>query len=545
MKHPIPKAALDFRLAVVGTSGSGKTYAAMGAVEIVMDAHGRVIIFDPLGVWYGLRLKPDGKAASGYKVVIFGGPHGDLPITEQAGALIGETIGNMAESCIIDLSQFESGAAQRRFMLACLTALYAKTNQEPVHLIFDEADEWAPQKIYDNSGEAMKLLGKMQTIVRRGRVRGFIPWLITQRPAVISKDILSQADGLIAMLLTSSQDRDAIGAWIEGQADKKDGKEILARLPQKQTGEGVLWLPRNGILEDVKFPPKKTFDSSRTPQRGEKKVTASLKPLDIGALTAKLEKITAEIKENDPKELKGQIAQLKKELAVNPKAQVEIKLDESAAKKIKQEGFDEGFHAGAVTAVQELRKGVISGMDVEILRITKDVMPGPGLGYKSVQPRFSNVAPPSSVGKCEQAILNVLGQFNQGRTKNQIAVLSGYSSTSGGFSNSLSKLRSAGLIEGSGTIHITESGKALAVYEELPQREALLQHWVNKLPKCEGMILQFLYRQHPDAMTKAQIGEQTGYSETSGGFNNSLSKLRTLELIDGRGEIKISEDFFQ
>ena len=28
--------------------------------------------------------------------------------------------------------------------------------------------------------------------MRRGRVRGFIPWLIMQRPAVLHKDVLSQ-----------------------------------------------------------------------------------------------------------------------------------------------------------------------------------------------------------------------------------------------------------------------------------------------------------------------------------------------------------------
>ena len=63
-------------------------------------------------------------------------------------------------------------------------------------------------------------------------MRGFIPWLITQRPAVVHKDVLSQADILIAMKLTSSQDRDAIGAWIEGQADRQEGKRILGDLPR-------------------------------------------------------------------------------------------------------------------------------------------------------------------------------------------------------------------------------------------------------------------------------------------------------------------------
>jgi hypothetical protein len=71
------------------------------------------------------------------------------------------------------------------------------------------------------------LLGHIEEIVRRGRVRGFIPWLITQRPAVVHKDVFSQADILIAMKLTESQDRDAIGAWIEGQADRQKGKRLL------------------------------------------------------------------------------------------------------------------------------------------------------------------------------------------------------------------------------------------------------------------------------------------------------------------------------
>lgn len=32
------------------------------------------------------------------------------------------------------------------------------------------------------------------------------------------------------MKLTSSQDRDAIGGWIEGQADRAEGKRILGRV---------------------------------------------------------------------------------------------------------------------------------------------------------------------------------------------------------------------------------------------------------------------------------------------------------------------------
>ena len=89
MKQPIPDAGLDDRLGFVGTAGSGKSYNAMGRVERLREKGARVACVDPLGVFWGLRLKADGKTASGFDIPIFGGPHGDLPLTELSGALIG------------------------------------------------------------------------------------------------------------------------------------------------------------------------------------------------------------------------------------------------------------------------------------------------------------------------------------------------------------------------------------------------------------------------------------------------------------------------
>lgn len=146
MAHPIPSAALDDRLGFLGTSGSGKTYNAGVAVERLLSRKARVVIVDPLGVWWGLRLLADGKHQSPHNVVIFGGPRGDLPLTEHAGALIGETAATMAESCIVDLSELGSKSAERRFMTAFLDTLYRKASGEPFHLVVDEADLFAPQK---------------------------------------------------------------------------------------------------------------------------------------------------------------------------------------------------------------------------------------------------------------------------------------------------------------------------------------------------------------------------------------------------------------
>ncbi len=203
----LPADALDDRIAIVGTAGSGKTYAVKGFVECLLKAGARVAVVDPLGVWWGLRASADG-AAPGYPVVVFGGRHADVPITAEMGSPLGRLIAGQALACVVDLSELGSSGARRRFMAAFAEALY-ETNEEPLHLILDEADLWAPQRpIKGWEG----LLGHIEEIVRRGRVRGFVPWLITQRPAVVHKDVLSQADILIAMKLTASQDRDAIGA---------------------------------------------------------------------------------------------------------------------------------------------------------------------------------------------------------------------------------------------------------------------------------------------------------------------------------------------
>lgn len=99
----LPDSILDDRLAIVGTSGAGKTYAAKGLVERLLSTSARICIVDPLGVWYGLRVEADGKAPA-FPVAIFGGRHGDLPISEAAGALIGQAVATTNASCVIDLS---------------------------------------------------------------------------------------------------------------------------------------------------------------------------------------------------------------------------------------------------------------------------------------------------------------------------------------------------------------------------------------------------------------------------------------------------------
>lgn len=46
---------------------------------------------------------------------------------------------------VIDMSAFDSKAEQNRFVLEFMTRLYHR-NREPLHLVLEEADEFAPER---------------------------------------------------------------------------------------------------------------------------------------------------------------------------------------------------------------------------------------------------------------------------------------------------------------------------------------------------------------------------------------------------------------
>lgn len=141
-------------------------------------------------------------------------------------------------------------------------------------------------------------------------------------------------------------------------------------------------------------------------------------------------------------------------------------------------------------------------------------------------------------------VLAVLAQYPDGRSKRQTAILAGYASKGGGFNGALSKLRTLGYIVGSDPLQITGEGLAAidGQYEPLPQGRALLDHWMSTLNRAaERAVLHVLYEANGEALDKQTVADRAGYEAAGGGFNGALSKLRTLELIEGKGELRISE----
>ena len=135
-------------------------------------------------------------------------------------------------------------------------------------------------------------------------------------------------------------------------------------------------------------------------------------------------------------------------------------------------------------------------------------------------------------GPCERKILGFL-LMKGSATKIQVGAMTGYAYTSGGFNNAISKLSKAGYIH-------RDSGNMSIVSEYIEEVRSIvgdavphtLEDWINKLGKCERKIYQTLLDFPDDDWKKEDLADHTGYAPSSGGFNNALSRLKTLGLIN-------------
>jgi DNA helicase HerA-like ATPase len=137
----------------------------------------------------------------------------------------------------------------------------------PLHLVVDEADEFAPQRfgaLPQQQRRSLDLLGRM---VMRGRARGMGGTLISLRPAVLSKNLLSQVDELYLLRLSEPHDITAARSWLEDfehQVTEQQKISCLSQLPVLPTG--TAYFLRGGdrpMFRRFKVREKRTHDSSR------------------------------------------------------------------------------------------------------------------------------------------------------------------------------------------------------------------------------------------------------------------------------------------
>jgi hypothetical protein len=545
---PIDAATQTF--AFIARKGAGKTYAAGKLAECLIDAGVQVVVLDSVGNWWGLRLSADGKTPA-YDIPVLGGLRGDIPLEAAGGRLIADTIVETGRSLIIDVSQFSKGDRQK-FATDLGERLWLKKKAEhhpsPVHLIIEESQLIVPESVRSDSA---RMVGIYEEIIRLGRNYGIGVSMISQRPQSVNKEVLNQTECLVVLQVNGKHERIALRDWITYHGVEKS---LLDELPALPIGTAYIWSPQwLQILRKVKIAPKKTFDASATPKVGSVQVRRDLKSLELNDLKERMAATIEKAKQDDPRELRKQIAELKRSQqtsAPDPKAV------ERAVNKAVSEAEDrfEKLQRENVRAINDLR-----GRLDQIAKLATLNGNAPALAeYKPIAPRVvvDRAAPtPRKTSASNNAVGNsglrrmliALAQRPQGMSDKQLGVRAQLSSKSGTFTTYLGNGRSAGWIEGDKHhLRITDTGlEALGDYEPLPEGEALLNYWLGHLGNSgASRMLAALAEAYPNALTKDELGERAGLSAASGTFTTYLGNLRTLELIEGKGEIRASEELF-
>lgn len=561
----------------------GKTYTASVLAEELVAASLPFVVLDPTGAWWGLRASADGKS-EGLPVIIIGGEHADVPLEPTAGKVIADLVVDHPGFYVVDLSSTESNAEQDRFATAFAERLYRRKNKcrDPLHLFVDEADSFAPQRPLDGQ---LPMLGAFEAIVRRGGIRGIGTTLITQRPAVLNKNVFTQTEVLIVLQLNAPQDQDAIDDWVKRNGTKEQRDIMMQSLASLPQGRGWLWSPAwLRVFKEINIRQRRTFNSSATPKAGEKVIMPKkLAKVDLDRLGKEIAATIERANESDPSvlkkqlnEAKQQIAHLKQKLEKIPAAP--IKTVETKIERVEvplltesQDGLLSTIQkscekiasnveqaANLVDVVSALRQDIsdkvvalqkaIKVVPVPAPPTTKPASPASSVPLPTVRVHTTGESK-SPLSKCAASILTVLLSYPSGRTRGQAALLSGYSVKSSTFGNGLTELSKHSAITRSGDMLFAcppEAAALLPNFEPLPTGSALREHWLSKLGGAAHSMFSYLLDKFPDYCSREELAEQTGYSMNSSTFGNALTAMRAPDLIEENGKaLRASPTLFE
>ena len=281
-------------------------------------------------------------------------------------------------------------------------------------------------------------------------------------------------------------------------ADEDQAKEVKASLSSLPVGTAWVWSPGwLELLRRVQIRRPRTFDSSATPRPGQARPAARrMAPVDLAALGEQIMATVERAKAEDPKALSAAIAGLQAQLdarpAPAPPERIEVpvidsetlrQLDNARQAWESSTAQLQALLAAIDTKLAGARAATASTPATPIRKPTAPTPPPPTIKPAPRPPvpdqngNGNGNGNGSSLPKAQRAVLSVLAQHGP-RSTTQVAVLTGYSSKSGGFRNSLSALRTAGLITGRGDLEVTSAGlDALGPYQPLPAGRELIQWW--------------------------------------------------------------------
>ena len=232
---------------ITGKSGSGKSNTASVVLENLLDNNFPVLIVDSDGEYYGLK--------EAYEILHVGADEEcDIQVTADHAEKIASLALEENIPIILDVSGYLDDADANELLLETARQLFAKEKKlkKPFLLVVEECHEYIPEQ--GGMGEAGKMLIK---IGKRGRKHGLGIVGISQRPADVKKDFITQCDWLVWHRLTWRNDTKVVGRIL--------GSEYADAVEELADGESFLVADWSDNIRRVQFNRKETFDAGATP----------------------------------------------------------------------------------------------------------------------------------------------------------------------------------------------------------------------------------------------------------------------------------------
>jgi hypothetical protein len=560
------------RVAVVSQSGGGKTYALLRLLELLYERGSPFVVIDPVGNCWGLRLGKDGKSP-GLSITVLGGVHGDLPLPAQSGPAVAEFVGKGKTSLILDVSRFDEGE-RAEFVTAFCRRLYELWSEKRrvLTLILDEAQEFVPEAL-ESRGD-----GKMRAMIRRwaltGRNFGLGLVMLTQAPQNVQKRVFNLADLLLVGRLGGEHERAAVARWVKRKG--VDGQTLLDDAPSLPSGtfyaSSPEWL---GLAGKVTVTERWTYDASKTPELGDEEPDAqALAAVDLGPLQRALADLLPRAAASEAPAEAGEPAELGAAASTaghtTLTVALERELDEARAEIARQQQsierlsernrqLEQAAHQAfaALRAVMPASVPSTAAVELTITNtaprapLPSSVLAAAGLVERPLRRAAPARTAASEVARAKQrpalpsdelkgasleyrqellASICAYGPLNRER----LSLLSGKSRTSTTFASGLRWLVAAGLItDEGGRLEATREGHRQSRQPPLPTGKPLYDHWRSKLSPYDAETFDALAK-YRSGLTRKQIAEITGHSQTSTTF---ASTLRTLKGMGLAGEV--------
>jgi hypothetical protein len=566
----VPAAELATKVvAALGMRGSGKSNEMAVIAEQLLAAGIQVIVLDDVGIWFSLRLKPDGKTSSGFDIHVLGGRHGDIPLLPTAGEVVAQALATTGSSAVLDISGFRKGERAKFAAAFAETLFRAKQNHPgPCFVILEESQRWVPQVIrFKGEGEE-RMLGAFMEIAEVGRNYGIGLGLLSQRPQKVHKEVLNLTELLFAFQTNGVHERKAIAEWVQ-ETGAAGRAEVHGELPSLPNGEALVWSPAwLRMFKRLKLPKKTTYDAGATPLTARAQVKT--KPLELGELSHAMAQVTEEAKASDPKALRAEVARLKAELAKGAKAapskpgrpEVVERVPAALRRTLAALGKQAERLTGEVARVAKASADLAAAVEMASKDAASEAGSGPAglvFGASGVigttvprhGPRQAAPTPPTNgewrpQGGALRMLQAIAASHKDGLTWKEVARLAVMKASGGSYGTYKSAVRTHACVEERGDlVYLTPQGRAFAG-DAAPQTGVdLLAFWQQKLQGKAKVMLETLV-QHGQPMTRGDLAERVGMEAGGGSFGTYLSALRSNGLVEDTDlGIAAAEVFFQ